>query len=121
MEEFDGGLATQCDLIAGPCVDLNLMVSKSLPNVEARVESLRQPWSRELSIAESMLAIPLDSNLEIRCGSGTTLLEPWDLALISGEEERHVGMSATGGGDPSAPVQVFLATLPADSLMGRQQ
>ena len=27
MEEFDGGLATLCELVNGPCVDLNLMVS----------------------------------------------------------------------------------------------
>jgi environmental stress-induced protein Ves len=94
MEEFDGGLATHCDLVNGRCVDLNLMVSKTLPAVRAHVEVLRQPWSPGLESAESMLVFPIDANVEVRSGGSTQLLEPWDLALISGREDRQVYIAA---------------------------
>ena len=38
VAQFDGALATQCDLLDGPCVDLNLMVAKSLPGACAQVK-----------------------------------------------------------------------------------
>jgi uncharacterized protein len=112
LEEFDGGLATHCELLNGPCVDLNLMVSKTLPGVRAHVEMLRQPWSPSLESVESMLVFPIDSNVELRAGGGTHLLEPWDLALISGREDRQVHISAQEGGEAAGAVKVFLATLP---------
>ena len=112
LEEFDGGLATQCELLNGPCVDLNLMVSKTLPEVRAHVEVLRQPWSPHLESAESMLVFPIDSNVQLRSGGGTHLLEPWDLALISGRDDRPVHISAHDGGEAAGAVKVFLATLP---------
>src|SRR5271170_5764644 len=34
LAEFDGALSTHCELLGGPCVDLNLMVSKSLGEVQ---------------------------------------------------------------------------------------
>jgi len=34
--EFDGAMPAHCDLLQGPCVDLNFMVSKSL-RADARV------------------------------------------------------------------------------------
>jgi environmental stress-induced protein Ves len=112
MEEFDGGLATHCDLVNGRCVDLNLMVSKTLPAVRAHVEVLRQPWSPGLESAESMLVFPIDANVEVRSGGSTQLLEPWDLALISGREDRQVYIAAQEGGEAVGAVKVFLATLP---------
>lgn len=112
MEEFDGGLATHCDLVNGRCVDLNLMVSKTLPAVRARVEVLRQPWSPGLESAESMLVFPIDANVEVRSGGSTQLLELWDLALISGREDRQVHI-ARQEGEAAGAVKVFLAILPA--------
>jgi uncharacterized protein len=112
LEEFDGGLAIHCELLNGPCVDLNLMVSKTLPAVRAHVEVLRQPWSPHIESAESTLVFPIDSNLELRSGDSAQLLEPWDLALISGREDRQVRISAPDGGEAAGAVKVFLATLP---------
>lgn len=112
LEEFDGGLATHCDLVNGPCVDLNLMVAKTLTEVRAHVEVLRQPWSAGLESAGSMLVFPIDSTLELRSGGSAQLLEPWDLALISGREDRQVRISAHDGGEAAGAVKVFLATLP---------
>jgi hypothetical protein len=112
MEEFDGGLATHCDLVNGSCVDLNLMVAKTLADVRARVEVLREPQSDDLRSTESMLVFPIDSDIELLCGDDAHLLEPWDLAVISGRQNRTVQLSARQGGESPAPAQVFLATVP---------
>jgi uncharacterized protein len=113
MAEFDGGLAAHCDLVDGPCVDLNLMVSKALPDVLARVEELRQPRSPSLGGGESMLVFPIDAALELTSGARTYALEPWDLALLSEREDRTVSISGRGGGEKAGTVKVFLATLPS--------
>jgi uncharacterized protein len=110
MAEFDGGLATHCDLVDGPCVDLNLMVSKALPEVWARVEVLREARSSSLGSQESMLVFPIDAALELTSGASTYVLEPWDLALLSGREDRTVNIS--GRGEAGDAVKIFLATLP---------
>jgi uncharacterized protein len=110
MAEFDGGLAVHCDLVHGPCVDLNLMVSKALPDVRARVEELREARSSNLGSGESMLVFPIDAALELTSGASTYVLEPWDLALLSGREDRTV--SIAGRGEEESAVKVFLASLP---------
>jgi environmental stress-induced protein Ves len=112
MAEFDGGLAAHCDLLDGPCVDLNLMVSKALPDVRARVEALREARSSSLGSGESMLVFPIDAALELTSGASTYVLEPWDLALLSGREDRTVNISGRGRGEKADAVKVFLATLP---------
>ena len=112
MEEFDGALATHCELVNGPCVDLNLMVAKMLAEVRAQVEVLREAWFPGLGSDESMLVFPIDSNVEVRSGGSAQLLEPWDLALISGREDRHMRISAHDGGGAAGAGKVFLATLP---------
>jgi uncharacterized protein len=115
MAEFDGGLATHCDLLDGPCVDLNLMVSKALPDVRARVEELREPRSASLGSGESMLVFPIDAAIELISGGSTSVLEPWDLALLSGREDRTVRISGRGHGEKAGAVKVFLATLPGEA------
>jgi len=59
-----------------------------------------------------MLVFPIDANVEVRSGGSTQLLEPWDLALISGREDRQVYIAAQEGGEAVGAVKVFLATLP---------
>src|SRR5271165_1940430 len=46
LAEFDGAIATHCELLDGPCVDLNLMVAKSVParvGVQRVIENFRVP------------------------------------------------------------------------------
>jgi hypothetical protein len=111
MATFDGALAAHCDLVDGPCVDLNLMVSKMLTDVQARVEVLRERRSWIPSSGESMLVFPVDAGVELECGGAAELLEPWDLALLSGPEDGAVRISARGRGDEAAVAKIFLATL----------
>lgn len=53
--EFDGALRTECELIEGPCVDLNLMVDARGPAPQVRV--LREPT--RLHTDRSLLLVAL--------------------------------------------------------------
>jgi environmental stress-induced protein Ves len=108
MAEFDGGLATQCELVNGPCVDLNLMVSDTLPGVRARVEEIREARCWRLGSADSMLVFPIDAPVELGCGE--VRLEPWDVALLSGREEKEIRIARGGGGEPAAPCKLWVAS-----------
>jgi environmental stress-induced protein Ves len=112
MEEFDGGLATHCELVKGPCVDLNLMVSKKVRGVRARVETLQEARSFNLGEHDSMLIFPIDAGVDLAHGEGTDQLDPWDLAVLSGREEREVRILGRGRGEKPAAVKLFVANLP---------
>ncbi|HEX4151448.1 MAG TPA: HutD family protein [Steroidobacteraceae bacterium] len=109
--QFDGALATNCELIDGPCVDLNLMVSKASPAPSVRVERVREPLCPRVEGSEWMLAFPLDSALELRGGTGAHLLDPWDVALWSGQDDPSVRIAPVPGGESAAGAKVLLATL----------
>jgi environmental stress-induced protein Ves len=118
LEEFDGGLATHCDLVNGPCVDLNLMVSKHLTDVRARVESLVEPHAASLESGRALLVFPIDAAVEVRNAGDACVLEKWDLALLSGSGQEIVRVAAAGGkagrGESSVGGMVFLAELPQE-------
>ncbi len=112
MEEFDGGLETDCELVKGPCVDLNLIVSKKLPGVRARVEALQEARSFALGGQDSMLVFPIDAGVEVARGETTDQLGPWDLAVLFGWEEREVRIATGNRGKAGVTVNLFLATIP---------
>ncbi len=108
MAEFDGALAAQCELENGPCVDLNLMAAKTLPDVRARVLPLQGP----LALGESegsTLVFPIDTSVVLRAAGESAILERWDLAIVRRPADR-AGSVAPRDGD--APALVFLATVP---------
>jgi uncharacterized protein len=81
--EFAGAISTYCELLGGPCVDLNLMVSKSLRST-ARVERLVDRLAASSSDGETTLIFGIESPLSLDSDSGETVrLEPWDLAVLS--------------------------------------
>jgi environmental stress-induced protein Ves len=109
MAEFDGALAAQCELIDGPCVDLNLIVAKALPGTSARVARLQETLTVPGAAGQVTLAFPIDTAVALSCGSARVVLEAWDLALIPAGQDlmlRVAGREATR----SAPI--FLANLP---------
>lgn len=112
MQEFDGGVAAHCELVDGPCVDLNLMVSKNLRGVRTRVESLRGARSLTVGSHESMLLFPIDARITLASDGSTEQLAPWDLAVLSGRRERDVKIVATGCDEGSAAARLFVAVLP---------
>jgi uncharacterized protein len=109
LVEFDGAVAAQCELLKGPCMDLNLMVIKSEP-VAARVERFIESVAVKASRTESLLIFPIDRRLTLEITPGKTVtLEPWDLAVLSQGGGR---IGRLGAASAAASTSVFLATLP---------
>src|SRR5271169_4131672 len=109
VAQFDGALATQCELLDGPCVDLNLMVAKSLRGAHAQVERLHEPLALPAAPGRTTVIFPIDAALVVHAGGTAAALEPWDLAVIS----HSTGQAGTlMPRDGSTAALVFLATLP---------
>jgi hypothetical protein len=107
MAEFDGALAARSELIEGPCVDLNLIVAKSLSEVSARVTRLQEMLTVPGIAGEATLVFPIDASVAISCGTDRAVLEAWDLALIlAGEDVSLAGCNA------ARSAAIFLAHLP---------
>jgi environmental stress-induced protein Ves len=108
LVEFDGALAAHCDLLSGPCVDLNLMVSKS-DGAAVRVERLMESVALRASGDETVLVFPIDRGVTLTINTGMTeTLEPWDLALLS-QCSGH--LSRLESPHSSASTSVFVARL----------
>jgi environmental stress-induced protein Ves len=85
LAQFGGALGVECELLSGPCVDLNLMTSSAMGPVHARIERLHGPLSYTARTDESMVVFPIDAAVEIQTDEGdATVLEPWDLAVLGG-------------------------------------
>lgn len=106
--EFDGAMSTRCELLEGPCVDLNLMVSKSLRSA-ARIERLQEPLRVAAIHGETTLIFAIQDPLSLDGGAGQSArLGPWDLAILS---DCSVHLSKLAPGEDSAPSAVFIATI----------
>ena len=105
---FDGGISADCDLVDGPCVDLNLMTSKSL-NTAVRLERLRGSVAAAAEKGETVLIFSLTAALALGDESGaSTRLGPWDLAVLS---QGAVRLKTLEPGALSVPNTVFIATI----------
>jgi environmental stress-induced protein Ves len=108
LVEFDGGLSTHCELLGGSCVDLNLMVRKSIP-AEVRVERVGKEFMLRGSAQHSTLIFGIEHPLMIETAAGeTSRLEPWDLAVLSHEGGR---LNTAATGNLPASGAVFFATI----------
>jgi uncharacterized protein len=106
--EFDGAVSTHCDLIDGPCVDLNLMTSKSL-RTAARLQHLRGGHAVAAAPGETVLIFSLAAVLTLEDDAGgIARLEPWDLAVLSQGGTR---LEPVGPAPQRAPAAVFIATI----------
>jgi environmental stress-induced protein Ves len=106
--EFDGAIATRCELLDGPCMDLNLIVSKSL-RTAARIERLGEPTLVAASHGETTLIFGILDPLSLESSAGeSTRLEPWDLAILDGSSAH---LSKMAPAEDSAPSAVFIATI----------
>jgi environmental stress-induced protein Ves len=106
--EFDGAMSTRCDLLDGPCVDLNLMVSQSLRSA-ARIERLQEPLRVGAIHGETTLIFGIQDPLSLDGSAGESVrLGLWDLAILS---DCSVHLSKPAPGEDSAPSAVFIATI----------
>jgi environmental stress-induced protein Ves len=108
LAEFDGGMATYCELLNGPCVDLNLMVLKSV-TANAAVEHLSGVKSLHATQGESALIFSIAAELSVTSDAGqSTRLDPWDLAVLTDDRAR---VERFPSDDISTPNAVFFATI----------
>jgi environmental stress-induced protein Ves len=114
LAEFDGAMGTRCELLGGPCVDLNLMVVKS-ESAAVRVERFIESFAVRAARNETTLVFPIDRKISLQITAGkTATLEPWDLAVLSQCAGR---VSRLESANSSVSTAVFVATLagePAD-------
>ena len=107
LVEFDGAIQTECELLDGDCVDLNLMVAKALPRAEASVRLIEGRVDIARSSGRSVVIFPLDARIELDDGAGAATLEPWDLAVSAGPVSTEARMSIEAR--PAA--RVFIASV----------
>jgi uncharacterized protein len=105
--QFDGAAAPHCDLLDGPCVDLNFMVAESL-RADARVLRLAEELTTPASSGPALI-FSIEAPLLLEWdGAEAVRLEPWDLAVVSQGGARFSNIDP----DPSAmPSAVFFATI----------
>lgn len=109
IAEFDGAQRAQCELLGGPCVDLNLMVADAIPDVRARVQGLTGPSAVDSLAGEALVIVAIAGSVLVVPAAGAPVtLDAWDLAVV-----RHAQAAVTTlkslAGSPAA--QVFLANL----------
>lgn len=107
LAEFDGALATECELLGGPCADLNLLTARSVVSAHAHVRRLSDPF---------VLSARPGETLAIFCVGRAVLIEPglaapvtlgqWDLMLV---HDRGAGIRCSA--DRGDEAQVFVARL----------
>jgi environmental stress-induced protein Ves len=103
--EFDGAMPIRCELLDGPCIDLNFMKHESA-RAEARVVMLGP--SLLLQASPSTLIFGIGGPVSLDADGERATLEPWDLAVVS---KCAVRLSSIESGDLSAPSAVFFATI----------
>ncbi|HUX74747.1 MAG TPA: HutD family protein [Steroidobacteraceae bacterium] len=109
LVEFDGSLQTECDLIDGACVDLNLLTSKAIEPVEARVERLASPLELAADPAATFAVFCICGSACVAQGAGdAAALDRWDLAVFDGAAGALQVQSAA---DRRGEAAVFLAKL----------
>ena len=108
LVEFDGAIAAHCELLKGPCVDLNLIVAKS-ESAAVRVERFIESIAVRASRQETLLIFPIDRKITLQITAGkSATLEPWDLAVLSQCAGRVSRLESVNS---SMSTSVFLATL----------
>ena len=105
--EFDGAMPARCELLDGACVDLNLMVSKSL-RTAARVVRLSGLELVAASQGETTLIFAIQDPLCLESGGQSLRLEPSDLAIL---QDCSAHLSQMAPLEHSAPSAVFIATI----------
>jgi uncharacterized protein len=108
LAEFDGAVAAHCELLSGPCVDLNLMIAKP-DSAAVRVERFIESIAVRASRNETTLVFPIDRKITLQITAGkTATLEPWDLAVLCQCAGR---ISRLESANSSVSTSVFVATL----------
>jgi len=107
LAQFDGALATHCDLLGGPCTDLNLIVSKAVTDLQVRVPVLQQPLTVHSQAAELLVVFAVLGSVGLQGPGGQTeTLSPWDLAVLNWPSAFDTMLNSL---EKQTPARVFLA------------
>ncbi len=107
LVQFDGATAVRCTLVAGPCADLNLIVSQSLPPAQAWVAPLREPHLFQASATSTLLLVPVTGGLKVVSAQGeSTCLCAGDLVVLAPNGAHTARFEPA---DATAPTLVFFA------------
>jgi uncharacterized protein len=106
--EFDGAKAAQCELLDGPCLDLNLMTANELA-VTAGVHWLHEPWERRVAAEGYCLIMSLQGPLRLTAaGLVPEALKELDLAVLQGDGSLVLEAAGPHSG---TPIPIFFATI----------
>jgi environmental stress-induced protein Ves len=81
--QFDGAMETHCEILAGACTDLNLILSRTVAANDVRVERLLAPTSVKPMAENLLLVFPVCGQVTLEVdGAGSAVLDQWDLAHV---------------------------------------
>ena len=107
LVQFDGATAVRCTLVAGPCADLNLIVSQSLPPGQAWVAPLPEPPILRASPTSTLLLVPVTGGLKVASARGeSTCVCAGDLVVLAPNDAHTPHFEPA---DAAAPPLVFFA------------
>ncbi len=108
LVQFDGAMQTHCELLAGACTDLNLILSRAVPGNDVRVERLVGPLCMKPLPQNVLLVFAICGAVTVDGGSsGPVVLEEWDLAHVPPGAGRPIRLGAR---DRSLDTRVFMAS-----------
>src|SRR5487761_2399951 len=109
LAEFDGAVPAECDLLCGPCTDLNLMTANSITAVDAQVARLYRPLDLLRRTGETLVLFCVAGAVAVeQCTSAPAntsapaTLEQWDLAVQDGAAAACTVRSLAGGQEEAA-------------------
>ena len=87
LAAFDGAWRTECELLDGPCADLNLIVADSPGGVVARVVHVNRPVEFACASSGALAVFCIAGPLLVEeDGAEAALLHTWDLATTHGRD-----------------------------------
>ncbi|HUY83168.1 MAG TPA: HutD family protein [Steroidobacteraceae bacterium] len=110
LVEFDGALRADCELVDGPCVDLNLLTERAAVDADVRVATLNEPLAIDVVPGATRAVVCVAGEILVDGGDARReTLGRWDLAVL-GDARRAVLRTA---GKPPNGALAFVATIAA--------
>jgi environmental stress-induced protein Ves len=114
--QFDGAVATSCELLKGSCMDLNLIVSRALHTASAQVARVCEPVVLRSAAGTAVLVVAIDGSVIVQDARGESArLGPWDMAVGAAPG----GIGALRAADQGAPCRVFVAEITDNKTIRR--
>lgn len=100
LAQFDGAVATHCELILGPCVDLNLMVTQSLDEPRVWLDRVAAARCIDAPSLHTLLLVVIAGDLTVEMLSELCPLHAGDMVVAAPGERLMVAPLVAGGVEP---------------------